>query len=107
MSSKARRLRQGDKDLRSVIFDLKQWSNATVQDRWREYTNMSPDWIESRSIHSTSSRRGSRLLIADNNLGLVSIYGDRHKILSHKLLVRKKKENTTKIWETITELGAW
>jgi hypothetical protein len=30
MSSKARRLRQGDKDLRSVINDLKQWSNATV-----------------------------------------------------------------------------
>jgi hypothetical protein len=107
MSSKARRLRQRDKDLRSVINDLKQWSNATVQDRWREYPTMSPDWIESRSIHSTSSRYGSRLIIADNNLGLVSIYGDRHKILSHKLLVRKKKENTTKIWETITELGAW
>jgi hypothetical protein len=63
--------------------------------------------IQSRSIHSTSSRCVSRLIIADNNLGLVSIYGDRHKILSHKLLVRKKKENTTKIWETITELGAW
>jgi hypothetical protein len=107
MSSKARRLRQRDKDLHSVINDLKQWLNATVQDKWREYPTMSPDWIESRSIHSTSSRCGSRLIIADNNLGLVSIYGDRHKILSHKLLVRKKKENTTKIWETITELGAW
>jgi hypothetical protein len=107
MSSKARRLKQRDKNLRSVINDLKQWSNATVQDKWREYPTISPDWIESRSIHSTSSRCVSRLIIADNNLGLVSIYGDRHKILSHKLLVRKKKENTTKIWETITELGAW
>ena len=107
VSSKAKKLRQGDKDLRSVISDLKQRSNATEQGRWKEYPNMSPDWIESRSIHKTFSRYGSRLIIADNNLGLVSIYGDRHKILSHKLLVRKKKENTTKVWETITELGTW
>jgi len=106
VSSKAKKLRHGDNDLRSVINDLKQRSNATEQGRWKEYQSMSPDWIESRSIHKTFSRYGSRLIIADNNLGLVSIYGDRHKILSHKLLVRKK-ENTTKVWETITELGTW
>ena len=70
MSSKAGRLRRGDKDLLSVINDLKQWSNATVQERWREYLSKSPDWIESRSIHNTSSHCGSRLIIADNNLGL-------------------------------------
>src|ERR671910_3624888 len=44
-----------------------------------------------------------RLLIADNNLGLVSIFGNQHKVLSHTLLVRKKKENTTKFWESITD----
>jgi hypothetical protein len=97
MSSKAKRLRQGDKDLRSVIFDLKQWSNATVQERRRENPSMSPDWIESRSIHSTSSRCGSRLIIAYINLGLANIYGHRHKILSYNLLVRKKKKTLQRL----------
>ena len=65
-----------------------------------------PDWIESRSILKASGSGLTSLVIADNNLGLVSIYGNRYKILSHKLLVRTEKEATTKIHETITELGS-
>lgn len=66
-----------------------------------------PDWIESRSILKASGSGLTSLVIADNNLGLVSIYGNRYKILSHKLLVHTEKEAITKIHETITELGSW
>lgn len=65
-----------------------------------------PDWIESRSILNTSGSGLSSLIITDNNLGLVSIYGNRYKILSHKLLVREEKKASTKIHETIIELGS-
>jgi hypothetical protein len=64
-----------------------------------------PDWFESRSILKASGTGVSSLIIADNNLGLVSIYGDRYKILSHKLHVRAGREMRTKIHETIVELG--
>jgi hypothetical protein len=79
-----------------------------VQEKGRQQRSiLSPDWIESRSILKASSGSGvSSLIIAHNNLALVSIYGDRYKILSHKLLVCKEKESTTKIHETITELGS-
>jgi hypothetical protein len=69
--------------------------------------SLPPDWIESRSILKASGSGLSSLVIADNNLGLVSIYGESYKILSHKLVVRTEKETKTKIHETITGLGFW
>jgi hypothetical protein len=68
--------------------------------------SLSPDWIESRSILKASGSGISSLIIADNNLGLVSVYGDRYKIPDHKLLVRKERDISTKIYETILELGS-
>ncbi|MDQ3838439.1 MAG: hypothetical protein M3297_04135 [Thermoproteota archaeon] len=76
------------------------------EEEQQQHPTASPDWIESRSIAKASGSGISSLIIADNNLGLVSVYGDRYKMLSHKLLVCKGKENTTKIRETITELGS-
>ena len=64
-------------------------------------------FVYERYILKASGSGLTSLIIADNNLGLVSIYGDRYKILSHKLLVRTIKETKTKIHETITELGFW
>lgn len=72
----------------------------------QQHSALSPDWIESRSILKASGSDISSLIIADNNLGLLSVYGDRYKVLSHKLLVRKGKETNTKISETVTELGS-
>jgi hypothetical protein len=103
ISCKARKLKENDSELHAVIDRFGHKSNV-VKDEEQQYSSP-PDWIESRSILKASGSGLSSLIIADNNLGLVSIYGDRYKILSHKLLVRTVKEATTKIHETITELG--
>jgi hypothetical protein len=91
------------------IRKLKEKDRANVFENEEEQQRYSlpPDWIESRSILKASGSGLSSLVIADNNLGLVSIYGESYKILSHKLLVRTEKETKTKIHETITGLGFW
>jgi hypothetical protein len=89
---------------------------------------IAPDWIESRSIHKRCfknklcvSRRAGlihrlgslfkpclpKVVIAENNIGLVSISGSLDKILSHTLHVHKKSKETTEVWETIAELGGY
>ena len=46
-----------------------------------------------------------KVVIAENNIGLVSISGSLDKILSHTLHVHKMGKETTEVWETIAELG--
>jgi hypothetical protein len=105
ISSKEKKLKEKDRELYPIIVGFRHESNV-VRDEDQQQYSPPPDWIESRSILKASSSVLSSLIITDNNLGLVSIYGDRYKILSHKLLVRTEKEATTKIYETITELGS-
>jgi hypothetical protein len=111
MSSKSKKLKGKDRDLYTTMDRLRH--NADLVDekegggRRQQLQLPLPDWIESRSILKASDSGVSSLIIADNNLGLVSVYGDRYKILSHKLLVRKEKESPIKVHETIIELGSW
>ena len=100
---KRRSLKEKDSELYTIMDGFKHESNALDEEQQHPQP---PDWIESRSILNASGSGLSSLIITDNNLGLVSIYGDRYKILSHKLLVRTEKEATTKTHETITELGS-
>jgi hypothetical protein len=48
-----------------------------------------------------------KVVIAENNIGLVSISGSLDKILSHTLHVHKKSKETPEVWETIAELGGY
>jgi hypothetical protein len=105
ISYKARKLKEKDSELNAIINEFGCKSNVAKNGEQQQYSSP-PDWIESRSILKASDSGLSSLIIADNNLGLVSIYGDRYKILSHKLLVRTVKETKTKVHETITELGS-
>lgn len=106
---KSKKLKGQDSNPHTIVDRLKHNSNMLkkkeVQQQEQPYIQ-SPDWIESRSILKASGSGISSLIIADNNLGLVSVYGDRYKILGHKLLVRKERDTTTKIHETILELGS-
>ena len=103
-SHEARKLKEKVPELFTIIDGFSHESKVGNDE---EQYSPPPDWIESRSILKASGSGLTSLVIADNNLGLVSIYGNRYKILSHKLLVRTEKEATTKIHETITELGSW
>jgi hypothetical protein len=106
ISSKAKKLKEKDRELYPIIDGFRHESNVVRDEEQQQQYSPPPDWIESRSILKASSSGLSSLIVTDNNLGLVSMYGDRYKILSHKLLVRTEKEATTKIHETITELGS-
>jgi hypothetical protein len=89
---------------------------------------MIPDWIETRSIHkgclkdkppetskaSLVHRLASlfksclpKVVIAKNNIGLVSITGSLDKILSHRLGVLKRGNEPTQVWQTIAEFGEY
>jgi hypothetical protein len=106
---KPKKLKDQDSDPYTIIHGLKHNSHIVKEkeeEQQLQHSTLSPDWIESRSILKASGSGISSLIIADNNLGLVSVYGDRYKMLSHKLLVRKEKDTNTKISETITELGS-
>jgi hypothetical protein len=106
---KSKKLKDQDSDPYTIIDGLDRNSHIVKEkeeEQQVQHPAPSPDWIESRSIVKASGSGISSLIIADNNLGLVSVYGDRYKMLSHKLLVRKEKETTTKISDTITELGS-
>jgi hypothetical protein len=107
---KSKELKDQDSDPYTIIDGLDRNSHIVKEkegEQQVQHPTPSPDWIESRSIVKASGSGISSLIIADNNLGLVSVYGDRYKMLSHKLLlVYKGKETTTKIRETITELGS-
>jgi hypothetical protein len=105
ISSKTKKLKEKDNELYTIINGFRHESNVVSEDEQQQHPSW-PDWIESRSILNTSGSGLSSLIITDNNLGLVSIYGNRYKILSHKLLVREEKKASTKIHETITELGS-
>jgi hypothetical protein len=108
---KSKELKDQESDPYTIIDGFDRNSHI-VKEKEREqqqqvqHPTASPDSIESRSIVKASGSGISSLIIADNNLGLVSVYGDRYKMFSHKLLVCKGKETTTKIRETITELGS-
>jgi hypothetical protein len=104
-SSKTKKLKEKDSELDTIINGFRHESNV-VREGEQQLHSPWPDWIESRSILNTSGSGLSSFIITDNNLGLVSICGNRHKILSHKLLVREEKKGSTKIHETITELGS-
>jgi hypothetical protein len=65
-----------------------------------------PDWIEARSIVKTSGSIISPLIISDNNIGLVSIDGDRNRII-HKFLVRKQTRKEMKVHQTIVEMDRY
>jgi hypothetical protein len=105
---KSKKLKDQDSDPYTIIDGLDRNSHIVKEkeEQQVQHPAPSPDWIESRSIVKASGSGISSLIIADNNLGLVSVYGDRYKMLSHKLLVRKEKETTTKSSDTITELGS-
>ncbi len=107
---KSKELKDQDSDPYTIIDGLDRNSHIVKEkegEQQVQHPTPSPDWIESRSIVKASGSGISSLIIADNNLGLVSVYGHRYKMLSHKLLlVYKGKETTTKIRETITELGS-
>jgi hypothetical protein len=107
---KSKKLKDQDSDPYTIIDEFKHNSHIVkekeVEQQQLQHSILSPDWIESRSILKSSGSGISSLIIADNNLGLVSVYGHRYKMLSHKLLVRKEKETNTKISETIAELGS-
>jgi hypothetical protein len=105
---KSKKLKDKDSNPYAIINRLKYNSNIIREKEVQQQSpySLSPDWIESRSILKASDAGISSLIIADNNLGLVSVYGDRYKILDHKLLVRKERDITTKIYETILELGS-
>ena len=131
MSFKAKKLRKGDKDFLSFINHIEKgsWSTGESKVVKGEATPfIPPDWIESRSIHKRCfknklcvSRRAGlihrlgslfkpclpKVVIAENNIGLVSISGGLDKILSHTLHVHKKSKETTEVWETIAELGGY
>lgn len=104
---KSKKLKDMDSNPYAIVNRLKYNSNIIREKEVQQQPySLSPDWIESRSIIKASDSGISSLIIADNNLGLVSVYGDRYKILDHKLLVRKERDITTKIHETILELGS-
>jgi hypothetical protein len=103
---KSKKLKDKDSNPYAIINRLKYNSNIIGEKEVQQPYSLSPDWIESRSILKASDSGISSLIIADNNLGLVSVYGDRYKLLKHKLLVRKERDITTKIYETILELGS-
>jgi hypothetical protein len=104
---KCKKPKDKDSNPYAIINRLKYNSNIIREKEVQQQPHsLSPDWIESRSILKASDSGISSLIIADNNLGLVSVYGDRYKILDHKLLVRKERYITTKIYETILELGS-
>ena len=131
MSFKAKKLRKEDKDFLSFINHKEKgsWSTGESKVVKGEATPfIAPDWIESRSIHKGCfknkrciSRRAGlihrlgclfkpclpKVVIAENNIGLVSISGSLDKILSHTLHVHKKSKETTEVWETIAELGGY
>jgi hypothetical protein len=105
ISPKTKKLKEKGNELYTIIDGFRHESNVIREEEQQLHPSW-PDWIESRSILNTSGSGLSSLIITDNNLGLVSIYGNRYKILSHKLLVREEKKASTKIHETITELGS-
>jgi hypothetical protein len=105
ISSKTKKLKEKGNELYTIIDGFRHESNVVREEEQQLHPSW-PDWIESRSILNTSGSGLSSLIITDNNLGLVSIYGNRYKILSHKLLVREEKKVSTKIHETIIELGS-
>jgi hypothetical protein len=131
MSFKAKKLRKEDKDFLSFINHIEKgsWSTGESKVVKGEATPfIAPDWIESRSIHKRCfknklcvSRRAGlihrlgslfkpclpKVVIAENNIGLVSISGSLDKILSHTLHVHKKSKETTEVWETNAELGGY
>ncbi|HEU4823661.1 MAG TPA: hypothetical protein VFS97_09590 [Nitrososphaeraceae archaeon] len=65
-----------------------------------------PDWIEARSIVKASGSIISPLIISDNNIGLVSIDGDRNRII-HNFLVRKQTRKEMKVHQTIIEMDRY
>ena len=105
ISSRTKKLKEKGNELYTIMDGFRHESNVVREEEQQLHPSW-PDWIESRSILNTSGPGLSSLIITDNNLGLVSIYGNRYKILSHKLLVREEKKASTKIHETIIELGS-
>jgi hypothetical protein len=105
MSSDSKKLKERNPNLyTSIINNLRHNPNIYDEQALQPTTTTAlPDWIESRSIVKASGYGISSHILADNNLGLLTIHEDKNKILHHRLLVRKEKK--VKVYDAITEIG--
>ena len=107
MSSDSKKLKERNPNLyTSIMNNLRHNPNIYEEQALQPTTTTTtalPDWIESQSIVKASGYGISSLILADNNLGLLTIHVDKNKILHHRLLVRKEKK--VKVYDAITEIG--
>ena len=75
-----------------ILNKLKHSFDFTKKQQQQQKTSQLPDWVESRSIIQPSGFSIPSLVATDNNIGLVTIDHDKHKIyeISHSLLVLKR-----------------
>jgi hypothetical protein len=106
MSSDSKKLKERNPNLYTSIINYFRHNPNIYEEHALQPTTKTtalPDWIESRSIVKASGHGIFSLIIADNNLGLLTIHVDKNKILRHRLLVRKEKK--VKVYDAITEIG--